>query len=89
MEEKILTIVKTRLNMLDDALDEYLSARVNAAIDELNDTGIHLRDVPRDIVFAADYVCWQYANREKKESMPEWLRLMRRERWLAERDYND
>lgn len=86
MEDKILTIVKSRLNMLDDSLNEYLMARVQAVVDELSDTGIHLRDTPRDIVFAADYVCWQYANREKKEGMPEWLRLMRRERWLAEHD---
>lgn len=88
MEDKILTIVKTRLNRSDGSLDEYLTARIKSAVEELSDAGIHLRDTPRDIVFACDYVCWQYANREKKEAMPEWLRLMRRERWLAENDHD-
>ena len=88
MIEKILTIVKNRLNRLNDIKDDELTMRIKAVIDELGNTGIHLRDTPGDIVFAADYTCWRYANREKKEGMPEWLRLMRRERWLAEHEYD-
>ena len=84
MISKILEIVKARLNRNDTALDAYLTERIGAVIGELADTGIYLRNTPRDIVFAADMVCWQYSNRDKNEPMPEWLKLMRRERWLAE-----
>lgn len=86
MIDTILAVVKARLNILesDKTLDEYLRARIRAIIGELGDAGIRLRNNSRDIVFAADYVCWQYSNRDKNEPMPEWLKLMRRERWLAE-----
>jgi hypothetical protein len=89
MISKILEIVKARLNRNDTALDAYLTERIGAVIGELADTGIYLRNTPRDIVFAADMVCWQYSNREKREAMPDWLRLARRERWLAEGKNND
>ena len=29
-----------------------------------------------------DFTVWQYQNRDQGGSMPEWLRLQRRERWL-------
>lgn len=84
MTETVLEMVKARLNRRDSILDEYLTERIKAVIGELEEMGIHLRSIPRDIIFVADYVCWQYSNREKNEPMPEWLRLARRERWLAE-----
>lgn len=86
MIETILAVVKGRLNMLESEtdLDLYLTERIKAAIGELSEAGIHLRNSSRDIVFVADYVCWQYSNRDKNEPMPDWLRLARRERWLAE-----
>ncbi len=86
MIETILAVVKGRLNMLESEtdLDSYLTERIRAAIGELSEAGIHLRNSSRDIVFVADYVCWQYSNRDKNEPMPDWLRLARRERWLAE-----
>lgn len=86
MIETILAVVKGRLNMLESetVLDSYLTERIKAAIGELSEVGIHLSNSSRDIVFAADYVCWQYSNRDKNEPMPDWLRLARRERWLAE-----
>lgn len=86
MIETILAVVKGRLNILESetALDAYLTERIKAAIGELSEAGIHLRNSSRDIVFAADYVCWQYSNRDKNEPMPDWLRLARRERWLSE-----
>ena len=86
MISKILEIVKARLNRNDTALDAYLTERIGAVIGELADTGIYLRNTPRDIVFAAYMVCWKYSNREKREAMPDWLRLKRRERWLAQRE---
>lgn len=84
MVDTVLEMVKARLNRSDNILDVYLTERIRALIAECAEKGIHLRNTSRDIIFAADYVCWQYSNREKNEPMPEWLRLARRERWLAE-----
>ena len=81
----ILKIVKTRLNRTDTALDEYLTARIDAVIGELTETGIHLEESARDNVLVADLVVWQYQNRDKPGQLPEWLRLARRERWLQDR----
>lgn len=84
----ILAIVKARLNRgqrFEPEMDDYLSVRIHAAILELNRNGIHYRyEDPSDRMFVTDYVCWQYSNRDKKEPMPEWLRLARRERWLTD-----
>lgn len=84
----VLGIVKARLNRLasDKSLDEYLYHRIEAAIGELEGIGIKLTDSVEDTVFLADYVVWQHNNRDNPGSMPKWLRLKRRERWLRERD---
>lgn len=81
-----LTLVKSRLNRLqtDSTLDEYLSARIDAAKDELEATGITLTDSTADLMLVVDYTVWAYSNRDKPASMPDWLRLRRRERWLQE-----
>ncbi|NLD52073.1 MAG: hypothetical protein GX650_04175 [Clostridiales bacterium] len=83
----VLGIVKARLNRLstDVSLDTYLSQRIQAADKELERTGIHLViDDVEDQMLLADYVVWQYNNRDKPGAMPDWLRLRRRERWLRE-----
>ena len=80
----ILEIVKSRLNRTDTVMDEYLTARIDAVIDELTETGIHLEESARDNVLVADLVVWQYQNRDKTDAMPAWLRLARRERWLQD-----
>ncbi len=85
MTDSILEIVKARLDRSDYLKDEYLKIRIEAAVEELQGLGIYVSNTPRDVVFVADYVCWQYSNREKNEPMPEWLKLQRRERWLAEK----
>ncbi len=82
----ILELVKTRLNRIGvTELDEYLRTRINAAIDQLTASGIHLEDTDGDNMFVADYVVWQYQSRDNPGGMPEWLRLARRERWLQDR----
>jgi hypothetical protein len=90
--EMVLGIVKARLNRLasDTSLDIYLTQRIQAADSELERTGIRLQanDV-EDQVFLADYVAWQYQNRDKPGSMPEWLKLRRRERWLQQRQRDE
>jgi hypothetical protein len=91
-QETVLGIVKARLNRLasDTSLDTYLTQRIQAADSELERTGIRLQanDV-EDQVFLADYVAWQYQNRDKPGSMPEWLKLRRRERWLQQRQRDE
>ena len=88
MEDTILDIVRARLNRApcDRALDDYLLARISAAITELGDKGITVSDTARDCVLVADVVAWQYQSRDKSGGMPDWLRLMIRERWIAERE---
>lgn len=93
MEETILKMVCVRLNRVytptgsgaEYDLTQYLRDRVSAAIQELERAGIYPDGGPADNLFVADYVCWEYANREKQEPMPDWLRLKRWERHMAEK----
>lgn len=80
--DEILVLVKARLGRLDTTLDEYLTARIQAAVEELDTAGIHVTGSSRDNMLVADMVVWQYQNRDKDGGMPEWLRLARRERYL-------
>ena len=82
-----LSLVKARLNRIqeDTSLDDYLTARINAVIGELEATGIALTNSTKDLLQVVDSTCWAYSNRDKPDGMPEWLRLRRRERWLNER----
>ena len=82
-----LLMVKTRLNRMpnDTTLDEYLTARINAAVQALEATGIILTDSTADLLLVVDYTVWEYQNRDQPGGMPDWLRLRRRERWLQQR----
>lgn len=84
--EMALGLVKVRLNRPpgDTALDEYLKKRIEGAAVKLKRMGIHLTESADDMMFLVDYTVWQYQNRDKAGDMPEWLRLDRRERWLAD-----
>jgi len=83
--DPILEIVKARLGRLDTVLDDYFRARIEAAQEELRETGIHVRPYSqRDMVLVADYVAWKYQNRDKPDAMPLWLKTVRRERWLQD-----
>ena len=87
-----LSLVKARLNRLstDTSLDVYLSSRIEAASVELERTGIKLDAMSiDDTVLLADFVVWQYQNRDTPGGMPDWLRLRRRERWLQGGGAND
>jgi len=81
-----LKLVKTRLNRVanDTTLDDYFTARINAAIGELQATGITLTDSTEDLLLVVDYAVWQYQNRDNPNAMPQWLRLRRRERWVQQ-----
>lgn len=84
--ETALTLVKTRLNRLpgDTSLDEYLAKRIDAAIGEIEATGIALTDSVADLMLVVDYAVWAYQNRDQATGMPDWLRLRRRERWVQQ-----
>ena len=81
-----LALVKHRLNLLpgNTSLDTYLGYRVDAAIEELEGTGIKLDNGPEDLLLVVDTAVWQYQNRDSGAGMPDWLRLRRRERWLQQ-----
>ena len=68
----------------DTSLDGYLTFRITAAAAELEGVGIHLTDGVDDLLLLVDYTVWAYQNRDTPGSMPEWLRLRRRERWIRE-----
>jgi hypothetical protein len=81
-----LSLVKARLNRLstDTTLDGYLTARIMAAEQALEATGIVLTTSVADLMLVVDYTVWEYQNRDKPGSMPDWLRLRRRERWVQQ-----
>lgn len=81
-----LSLVKTRLNRLpsDTTLDGYLTARIMAAEQALEATGIVLTTSVADLMLVVDYTVWEYQSRDKPGSMPDWLRLRRRERWVQQ-----
>ena len=84
-EVTALQMVKARLNRNDSNLDEYLAARITAAVTDLEKTGIVITDSVADMMLVVDYTCWAYANRDAQTGIPEWLKKRRRERWLNER----
>ena len=85
-----LGLVKARLNRLasDATLDTYFVQRIEAAEAELESTGISLTDSADDMMLVVDYTVWQYQNRDSAGTMPDWLRMRRRERWLKQHKLN-
>lgn len=89
-QDKALAVqlVKQRLTRPpgETCLNDYLTARVEGAAEELEDLGIRLvMGKVSDILMVVDLAVWEYQNRDKKEGMPDWLRLRRRERYLRKR----
>ena len=80
-----LAMMKARLNRLpeDTSQDGYLTARIESAAGELKRDGIELTPGMEDTMLLVDKAVWDYQSRDKSAGMPEWLRLRRRERWLA------
>lgn len=86
-----LALMKTRLNRLegDTSLDQYFSARIEAATQALEKTGIVLENTANDLLLVVDMAVWDYQNRDKPGGMPDWLRLRRRERWISQERSGD
>lgn len=85
--EQAVLLLKQRLNRMTgiSAMDDYLEARINAAVKRLEDDGITVTDSVRDMMLVVDLAAWQYANRDKPGGEPEWLRDEKRSRWLQDR----
>lgn len=84
-----LQLAKTRLNRLasDTSLDDYLAARISAALGELNAMlPRDLDDSTEDLLLLVDYAVWSYQNRDKAEREPAWLRYRIRCRFLRQRE---
>lgn len=64
--------------------EEYLIKRIEAAAGRLADNGITVTDSAQDLMLLVDMTVWEETNRDKPGSMPEWLRMARRERWLRD-----
>lgn len=81
-----LQLVKQRMNRMqeDTSLDGYIKARIDATVEELENTGIRLNESTADLMLIVDWTVWEYQNRDKETGVPEHLRLRRRERWLQE-----
>lgn len=82
-----LPMLKTRLNRLsgDTALDETaLLPRLRGGVLTLKKNGIRLTDSADDVCLLVDYAAWRYQNRDQPGDMPQWLRLLRRERFLVD-----
>lgn len=81
-----LALFKARMNRTqgDTSLDDYFEARIDGAVAELARIGIELTNSADDLMLLVDFAVWQYQSRDKPGAMPDWLRLRRRERWIAE-----
>lgn len=80
-----LLMVKTRLNRMasDTSLDEYLTARIRGAVEELNRMfRADLDDSMADLLLLVDFAVWSYQNRDQSGAQPQWLRVRLRERFL-------
>ena len=80
-----LLMVKTRLNRMasDTSLDEYLTTRIQGAVEELNRMmRANLDDSTADLLLLVDFTVWQYQNRDQSGAQPAWLRQRLRERFL-------
>ena len=81
-----LAMVKARLNRLpaDTTIDTYLAARIEAAIGQIEGTGIKPGDTVEDLMDVVDLAVYNYQNRDKPDGMPEWLRRRLLNRWLRQ-----
>lgn len=84
-------MVKQRKDMLTGIhqRDDYITARVQSVISELENKGIHLVDTTDDLMLVVDMTVWQYNNRDQGGAMPEWMRMLRYERWMNDRRINE
>jgi len=83
--ELALDLLKSRLGIKVNTLDDYLTQMVTSAHDKLvNQMGIVYDETQLDhVMLLADYAAWRYQNRDAAGEMPQWLRLELRELYLS------
>lgn len=83
-KKQALSLMRTRLNRTpgETALDDYFTARLEAAEKAFAKEGIILGDGMDDVLLLVDKAVWDYQNRDKQQGEPDWLRARRRGRWL-------
>lgn len=88
--DRAYELVKARLDYIcvPATTETYLRARIEAAAKRLEQNGIRLRDTTDDLMLLCDMAVWEFQSRDKPGAMPEWLKIVRRERWLADRKAN-
>ncbi|MBP3647237.1 MAG: hypothetical protein J6K55_12545 [Clostridia bacterium] len=89
--DRALVMVKQRKDRMPgvSVRDDYYIARIEAAVSELERSGIHLVDDIADLMLVVDMTVWQINNRDKSGDQPGWLRLAIRQRWLNDRAINE
>ena len=87
----VLQMVKSRKNIMPDDhnQDDYLTARIEAAMGKLAQQGIHLVDEPADMMLAVDAAVWEINNRDKEGPEPQWLKDAKNTRWLNDRSVTE
>lgn len=75
--ETILALVKDRIGIRTTVRDTYLTAIINAVINELTDEqGLALDGAnPHHLLFAVDYTTWRYQSRDSEGAMPRHLQF--------------
>lgn len=81
-----LALMKVRTNRApgDISLDDMYTARLEGAEQRLAKQGITLEDGMDDVMLLVDQAVYDYQNRDKQAGEPDWLRMRKRERWLAQ-----
>ncbi len=80
-----LGILKARLGIKVDTLDDYLTQLVKLSYDKIvNQMGIVYDETRFDhTALLSDYAAWRYQNRDSSGEMPPWLKLELRELYLS------
>ena len=86
----VLLMVKRRKNIMPDdhTQDDYLTARIEAAMSRMQTQGIHLVDDPADVMLVTDAAVWEINNRDQNGPEPQWLKDAKNTRWLNDRAVN-
>lgn len=86
-----LGLFKIRLDRLasDTSRDDYFQARIEAAAEEIEHTGIVLTDSTADLMLVVDCAVWHYQNRDSNTGMPPDIRKRILNRWVPGKEASE
>ena len=88
--DTILELVKTDMGISHNKTDDYFTAAILSATDDLSRKGIDVdEENTGDIFLLKDYVCYMYRNRIRGEPMPNSLVFRIRDRIVRARSERD